>query len=148
MVQTMDTAVYKARMLYALYNPASMFVDISLCNSIGVYKNGDGSGLFDDENNYLKNIKPKLNVFSNSENQFILYPNPASTAVTIGYKLQPNEKGDVIVYDLLGRAQMKIDLDYNINKVSINILSLPQGIYTYKYFVNNVQKEAGKLLIE
>jgi hypothetical protein len=142
------TAVYKARMLYALYNPASMFDDISLCNSIGVYKNGGGSGLFDDENNYLKSLKPKQNDLVNSENQFILYPNPASTTVTIGYKLQPSEKGDVIVYDLLGRAQMKIDLDYNINKVSVNILSLPQGIYTYKYFVNNVQKEAGKLLIE
>ena len=45
-------------------------------------------------------------------------------------------------------GQMKIDLDYNMNKVSVNISALPQGIYTYKYIVSNVQKQAGKLLIE
>lgn len=141
-------AVYKARMLYALYNPASMFDDISICNNIGVYKNGGGDGLFDDENNYLKNLKPKQNILANSEHKFVLYPNPASTTITIAYQLQPNEKGNVIVYDLLGREQLKMDLDYNINKVSVNISSLPLGLYTYKYLVNNVQKQAGKLLIE
>jgi hypothetical protein len=148
MVQTMDTAVYKARMLYALYNPASMFDDITICNSIGLYKNGNGNGLFDDENNYLKSLKQKSSILANSENQFILYPNPASSIITIGYTLQPNEKGDVVVYDILGREQIIINLDYNINKVSVNISSLAQGIYSYKYVVNNVQKQAGKLLIE
>ena len=58
-VQTNSTAVYKARALYAMYAPASMFDDIKICNAVGVYKNGGGNdepqkGIFDDENVFLK----------------------------------------------------------------------------------------------
>jgi hypothetical protein len=146
------TAVYKARALYAMYSPASMFDDITTCNAIGVYKNGNSGnskGIFDDENAYLKSLKPKETLLTkNGEHTFKLYPNPATTTVTIAYELNKNEKGKVIIYDILGREQMKIDLHHDNNKVSINVSLLRQGIYTYKYLVNNAQKIAGKLLIE
>ncbi|MBK8330492.1 MAG: hypothetical protein IPL09_13750 [Bacteroidetes bacterium] len=34
------TAVYKARSLNAMYNPAILYDDIKICNNVGVYKNG------------------------------------------------------------------------------------------------------------
>ena len=147
------TAVYKARALYAMYNPASMFDDIAICNSIGVYKIGGSNentkGRFDDENAFLQSLKPKTNLLGkHSDHPFMLYPNPASSTVTIAYELNKSEKGKVIIYDLLGREQMKIDLHHYNNKVSINVSLLRQGIYTFKYLVNNVQKTTGKLLIE
>ena len=43
---------------------------------------------------------------------------------------------------------MKIDLHSDNNKVSINVSSLRQGLYTYKYLVNNRQQITGKLLIQ
>jgi len=146
------TAVYKARALYAMYNPASMFDDITICNAIGVYKNGNSGnskGIFDNENAYLKSLKPKENLLTNNgEHAFMLYPNPATTTVTIAYELNQNEKANVIVNDILGREQMKIDLHPAHNIVSINVSLLRQGIYIYKYLVNNRQEKTGKLLIE
>ncbi len=144
------TAVYKARALYAMYAPANMFDDIAICNAIGVYKTGNnGKGKFDDENKYLRSLKPKENTLGKyAEHAFLLYPNPASTTVTIAYELNKNEKGNVIICDILGREQMKIDLWPDNNKVSINVSLLRQGIYMYKYLVNNRQQVTGKLLIE
>ena len=148
----MGTAVYKARSLFAMYEPTSMFDDIAICNSIGVYKtenSGNSKGIFDDENAYLQSLKPKESLLTkNSEHPFMLYPNPASTTVTIAYELNNNEKANVIIYDILGREQMKIDLHPDNNRVSINVSLLRQGIYTYKYVVNNLHQYAGKLLIE
>ena len=45
------TAVYKARSLYALYQPGFYIDDMALCNAAGIYKNG--KGLFDVENEKL-----------------------------------------------------------------------------------------------
>ncbi|MBK6818880.1 MAG: T9SS type A sorting domain-containing protein [Bacteroidetes bacterium] len=147
------TAVYKARGLYSMYQPALMYDDIAICNAIGVYKpNGNSNnpkGIFDNENKYLQTLKPTNRILEKySEYPFTLYPNPASTTVTIAYELSKNQKGLVIVYDILGREQMKIDLHSDNNKVSINVSLLKQGLYTYKYLVNNRQQITGKLLIQ
>ena len=142
------------RLLYALYNPLAQFDDIALCNIIGVYKNGGSNatetvrGIFDEENAYLRSLKPKGILPVVSENNFSLYPNPASTTISIAYLLKSNEKGNVFIYDILGREQLNIDLHYTASKVSASISSLQTGIYTFKYHVNNIQREAGKLIIE
>jgi len=116
------------------------------------YKTGQNNntqeGLFERENKYLSSFALKKEPLQQKINKFLLYPNPASTTITIAYELKQNEKGNVIVYDILGREQMIIDLDCRANRVSVNINSFTHGLYTYKYLVNNVQKEAGKLLIE
>jgi len=135
-----------------MYEPTMLYVDISICNVIGVYKTGQNNitqeGLFERKNKYLSSLAPKKELLQQKINKFGLYPNPASTTITIAYELNQNEKGNVIVYDILGREQMIIDLDYMANRVSVNISSFTPGLYTYKYLVNNVQKETGKLLIE
>ena len=43
---------------------------------------------------------------------------------------------------------MKIDLHSDNNKVSINVSSLRQGLYTFNYLMNKRQQTTGKLLIE
>ncbi|MBK6331151.1 MAG: T9SS type A sorting domain-containing protein [Bacteroidetes bacterium] len=147
------TAVFKARSLQAMFEPAMVYDDISLCNTIGVYKQGNNintKGIFDDENAYLKSLQLKNNRLASKYigSKFMLYPNPASTNITIAYDLSSNENGFVVVYDILGRKLMVIDLDESNNKVSVNISSLQHGIFTYKYLVNKIQREAGKLLIQ
>lgn len=39
------TAVYKARALYAMYNPTALFDDMKICNAIGVYKTGKNNDI-------------------------------------------------------------------------------------------------------
>jgi hypothetical protein len=147
------TAVYKARTLFSMYNPANMFDDIAMCNAIGVYKqennNNDKKGIFDEENTYLQSLKPKENVLvSLSENKFILYPNPANANINIKYQLNSNQIGNVVICDLLGRQRMIINLASDIIHVTANINSLETGVYIYKYIVNYNLVETGKLLKE
>ncbi|MBK8330491.1 MAG: T9SS type A sorting domain-containing protein [Bacteroidetes bacterium] len=101
---------------------------------------------YENENIFLKKLDKED--IQHSNYMFKLYPNPASTQLTISYLLNSAEKGKLILYDILGREQMQVDLQNNINKVSVNIRNLPQGIYMYKFFVKNNQTENGKLLIE
>jgi hypothetical protein len=130
-----------------------MFDDIAMCNAIGVYKqennNGNSKGIFDKENSYLQSLTPKENaVIYESKSKFMLYPNPASTTINISYELTQTEKGMVVLYDILGREYLKVDLNSSNNKVIIDISSMNRGIYTYKYMINERQHNVGKLLIE
>ena len=146
------TAVYKARSLNAMYYPAILYDDIKICNNVGVYKNGSNNEndtrktVYADESKFLKNLD--IRYIENANYLFKLFPNPASTQLTIAYSLKNAEKGELILFDVLGRKQMQIDLQSNVNKVSVYIHSLPQGIYMYKFLVNSKQTEAGKLIIE
>ncbi len=149
------TAVYKARTIYASINPGIDYNDLTICNAVGVYKNNNGKGLFDDENTLLNNmISGNGNIVKNHVNKSIytdgvkLYPNPASDNITIDYRLNANETAVLRIYDMLGIERMKIDLQPNINKVIIKITSLETGVYSYKYTVNNIQNSTGKLIIE
>ncbi len=149
------TAVYKARTIYASINPGIDYNDLTICNAAGVYKNGGGKGLFDDENTLLNNmISGNGNTTINHVNKFTnkagvkLYPNPASNNITIDYKLNANETAVLIIYDVIGRERLKFDLQSNVNKVDVKINSLEPGVYSYKYSVNNIQNSTGKLIIE
>lgn len=154
-IQTYGSAVYRARTIYAAMNPLADYNDISICNAAGVYKNGNSAGLFDEENNWLNNLTKNQNIpsadesiskFSNSS--FAIYPNPANTNITISYSLNGNQNGELLIYDVLGRKQMSIDLSNSANKVQVNVRTLNQGIYTYKYLINNTVAQTGKIIIE
>lgn len=135
-----------------MYSPSLLYDDISICNVIGVYKSGNNTGsnseLFQNEKSFLSNLLPKTELVQQNGEKFVLYPNPANTTITINYELQKDEIGNVIVYDIMGREQMKIELHYRNNRTSINVSSLMTGIYTYKYMINSIQKVTGKLIIE
>ena len=149
MVQTIGTAVYKARSMWATYEPAFMYDDIKLCNNPGVYKNrGNNNGLFTKENEYLKSLKRNEAIPILGFGDFIIYPNPANNIINIKYNIKENEKACVIIYDIVGRERLKINLKSNINQVSININTLETGIYCYKYLVENNTTHTGKLIIE
>jgi hypothetical protein len=133
------TAVYKARSIYGEIEPADMN-DIVICNAAGVYKNGNST---EDE----ENIDPSL-LAAISTDQFKIYPNPASTQVTVDYALNLEEKGTLIFYDLLGREYMRSDLSSTINRVTLNITNLPKGLYLCKFAVSGQTRSTKKLVIE
>lgn len=136
-------AVFKARMLNAMYYPGAYYEDLEICNNIGVYKNG--KGLFDEENNVINHRVSDLTVLNNENIK--LYPNPASENVTLQYQLANNENGILILFDILGREVKRILLSNKKETVMINVHDLQQGVYTYQYVVNDIQRSTGKLII-
>ncbi len=50
--------------------------------------------------------------------------------------------------DLLGREQANISLHSSLNKVTVHLPTLSNGIYIYKYMVDGIVISTGKLIKE
>ncbi len=145
------SAVYKARMIYSSLNPLIDYNDMQLCNSAGVYKNSTGEGLFDNENNwinssFIESFTGKNKIYSATD--FLIYPNPTNNEIRISYTLNSNENAELLIYDMLGITKVKIELKPENNIVVVPIHFLNAGVYSYRYLINNEQRETGKLIIE
>jgi hypothetical protein len=77
-----------------------------------------------------------------------LYPNPASTKIFIEYSLNPNETGQLSIYDILGRRLHSIHLSASLNRMELPIASYANGIYSYKYDINGKKAASGKFIKE
>jgi len=81
-------------------------------------------------------------------NQVKIYPNPASTAITVDYKLNQNDNAELRIYDLLGKERKKIQLLNSKNREIISISELEPGLFTYQYSVKGKKVTVGKLIKE
>jgi hypothetical protein len=142
-------AVFKARMLYMRINPWAHFNDLSICNAVGVYKNG--TGLFDEENAEMDNTAQQHGlqvIYAVEKNSIKLYPNPATDQVNVSYNVNPYDKSVLELLDIQGRHIQTIHLPANNNKVSFSIAEWSNAVYTYRFVVNGIIKENGKLIKE
>ena len=131
-------AVYRARMLYNNIEPMA-WADRVICNALVMNKNGDSGDDLSIDESLLKIIDQEV---------LKLYPNPASSTLTLEYNLQTLDKGHLVFYDLLGREQLTVQLSSYANKVSFSIKTLPKGLYLCKYVVNGIGKQVVKVIIE
>lgn len=60
---------------------------------------------------------------------FVVFPNPAENQIT--FQLKNNQKGLVILYDILGQIILTKEITSTNN--TINIQSLPNGVYYYNF---------------
>ncbi|MCR4828082.1 MAG: thiol protease/hemagglutinin PrtT [Bacteroidales bacterium] len=58
-----------------------------------------------------------------------IYPNPASTQVTVSYQLTDNATAELSIFDMAGRQVTSIRLESASNKVTIPVQNLTPGIY-------------------
>ncbi len=110
-------------------------IDEVICNSVGVYKNGDGSGngLFGAENNFLKNLTSNKNNTKEKGielNEIVLYPNPTNSQLNIKYKCDEDTKLQII--NMYGSTVVTIKLSKEVQLVQFSIKNLSNGVYTYK----------------
>lgn len=138
------TAVYKARTLYAYYAPASLFDDIKICNNAGQFKNGNSTGIFDDENGFLKTLLPDINKVALNENDILIYPNPTQSVLKIRYKSATDSK--LVIIDILGISVKEIYLAKNVQNVETAIDDLSPGVYMYRQVVGDRTIHTGKLI--
>lgn len=76
------------------------------------------------------------------------YPNPASSSVSMKYDItDPNQKGQITVYDMLGKTVKEIVLNDKQGTAVINTSDLNAGIYFYKFAVGNKTIATKKLVI-
>ncbi|MBL7766001.1 MAG: hypothetical protein JNJ58_07915 [Chitinophagaceae bacterium] len=139
-------AVYKARDLYAMFLPSTYYDDLEICNTIGLYKGGN-SRYFEENQLLLGSNQINKRRGFNLE-KIKVFPNPADDIVTIEYHLNENETGVFQLFSVLGNNAKSINLNHRINKVTFSVSDLIPGIYTYKYLVNNINTNTGKLIIE
>jgi Secretion system C-terminal sorting domain len=143
------SAVFKARSLYAMYNPAAMYDDIKFCNAVGVYKediqNSNLTGLSSQEMELLalSQIKASPENIKLNEHDLLIFPNPTEGIIHIQY----NELigSEIEIMDATGRIVKKIILPEADKEVEFNLTELASGLYTYIHKVNGKQLNIGKL---
>lgn len=133
------TAVYKARTIYEEINGGVDFDDWNICHNVGVFKTGN-------QENTMQ-IDPKI-LETITNDGFSLYPNPASNQLTIDYALNEGEEGKILMYDVLGRECMQIQLSNSINRVTLSVNTLHNGVYLFRYYKNNIPVKSGKWIKE
>lgn len=85
-----------------------------------------------------------------SINQLDVYPNPATTDVTLAFNSTLNETITVGIYNVIGKlATTKIAKELTIgqNLINLNVSDLPSGIYNIELQLNG-QKTTRKVVVE
>jgi hypothetical protein len=77
---------------------------------------------------------------------FRMYPNPASTLVTILLD-DPSENSSITIYDQLGRIVLNKDIENESDEVPLSLDELNKGVY-YVYLISNSMKFTKKLIIK
>ena len=78
-----------------------------------------------------------------------VYPNPATSASYVDYKLPKSVIGASLrINNLLGVTVMEIPLDRTEGKATINVSNLKEGIYFYSLIVNNSATHTRKFVVK
>lgn len=121
-------AVYKARGMYFLVNDEENYNDDEICLQSGIVARNSH------QNN---NSSIKLNSS--------VYPNPASSEITISYNLATS--GKLIIYNTYGQIVYSIDLNEKNYRHSISVSEFSNGIYLYKILSDNHEVDNGRFSI-
>jgi len=97
----------------------------------------------------LVNNSPALFTENNSTTtQAIkLYPNPNDGNMVLEYSITENENAVFEIYDIAGSLIEKYLLDAQQNSFNIRSQLLSNGVYQYKFIVNNKLLDANKIVI-
>lgn len=83
-------------------------------------------------------------------NSFVVFPNPATSNVSISFNIVDKNKVNVTVYDILGNVVATLaqnnEFEKGNNTISLNTSNLSSGIYTISLDINGA-KETKKLVI-
>ncbi|MBF2708718.1 T9SS type A sorting domain-containing protein [Flavobacterium soyangense] len=122
-------------------------------NVNATFTNSCGSSYFETEGEYYIQSCDQIqanNNLNNTENSFVIFPNPASDILTIELKDSENqlEKDATIsgeLFDMFGQSKSKIEI--SDNKATFSVKGLKKGIYILKIYVND-QVENHQIAVE
>ncbi len=137
------TAVYRARAIVSSYMPGIHYDDLVICNSQGVYKNGNTK------------LQEQINALANAHHEKVLdashvmvYPNPTSNLVTIEYSDDTDELITFSLYEITGKVILEQTLPSHSKRYTIDLHEYAQGVYSYKITTRANAVFNGKLIKE
>ncbi len=155
------TAVYIARVLWSYYEPDAFYDDRYLCTTGQNKQAGQGDGYYNVDSFINSQIEDQLNgqpriennetplvksKIEQGEQSITIYPNPASTQITISY--QSKKDGVFILYNTLGEIVMKTQLSSQNTKVHLTLLDIANGVYHYKIEFTDCLLAQGNITIQ
>ncbi|MHB8842632.1 MAG: T9SS type A sorting domain-containing protein, partial [Candidatus Aquicultor sp.] len=84
---------------------------------------------------------------TNSLTKFSIYPNPASENVELHYSLSAQENGLLEIFSVIGNKVASYTLSSTEEQINISVKNFESSIYMYRFSVNDVLIEEGKLII-
>lgn len=82
-----------------------------------------------------------------AESGFRIYPNPAINLVTISYRLEEGELGDVSMFDALGNLVLSRALNPETTETNLQLSEISSGLYLVKMEVNGAMKYVGRFSV-
>lgn len=76
-----------------------------------------------------------------------LYPNPNDGNMILDYALLPFEKGEIIFYDIAGKAIRSCNFNNSTSEIAVDVSMLNAGVYLYDVFINNTTVKTDKIII-
>lgn len=80
--------------------------------------------------------------------EWTLYPNPASSSVTLSCVVPQNGQVVLLMYDALGREVRRKILPEGYKEMEVSLSGLPKGLYFYRVEKEGALVQAGKLAVE
>jgi Secretion system C-terminal sorting domain len=74
------------------------------------------------------------------------YPNPVNDNLFFRYKLEPNSKGKILIFDLTGKKVKQKNITNSEDNIQINVSDLNTGIYLWTIEVDGVPVKSEKLI--
>ncbi|MBU8893872.1 MAG: T9SS type A sorting domain-containing protein [Bacteroidales bacterium] len=74
------------------------------------------------------------------------YPNPVTDNVFFKYKLEPNSKGEIHIFDLTGKKVKQKTITSSEDNLQINVSDLNTGMYLWTIVVDGVPVKSEKLI--
>ncbi len=126
---TQGKAVYLARVLYSLIDPAVIFSDDAACE-VAYKKAPDNSTVEAQTTKYA-----------------YISPNPSGTQTNLFLNLEEQEKGELLLLDLTGRVVMAYTIVPDKTIQIINLAGVNAGAYVYSIQTQNGFTYTGKLTV-
>jgi hypothetical protein len=124
-------AVYLARALYSLIEPAVIFDDAPICESMGYYKKERESNAVD----------------TRREKYAYISPNPTGATANLFLNLDEQETGELVLRDLLGNVVLRQGIVADKTVQILNLQPLASGTYLYSVQTANGFSTTGKLVV-
>ncbi|RLD45372.1 MAG: hypothetical protein DRI89_01290 [Bacteroidetes bacterium] len=78
-----------------------------------------------------------------------IYPNPATTVVSIDYSIPPGlNNARISIVNIYGNVVKELEIDRNAHKLTVDISDMESGIYFYTMLIGNNIYETKKLIIQ
>ena len=84
----------------------------------------------------------------NIQENFCIYPNPASKSIAVTLPYQTSNENELVISNSLGAIFQKYKVLKGVNNICINTESFPNGVYFLSINENDIFRRQNKIIIQ